>query len=293
MFGLSIVGIGSYILNSSWGNLDKSFFNGWCTILILFGFFVLLISIFGCLGILHQVKRDGCWTGRKVLAVYVTILIGALAAEIYMAMTVSNTLLSLKSARSSLSTNTVLDYDAFENALAARFNTFFFGAASVCNDINFVWFWDFVNNKCPASVNQAHCQACNQYTITMCSAFSQLCYKDSSAFQYACPYVTCRSQMLTYVINQLGPFYYFTFFFMALQLAVLGLSCCLICFHDKDVDQEVRDRIRGSFYADIKLKSAYKSPDWQPDKKEKERESVAIEMLRTEPQSTSRTSQMA
>jgi len=59
MFALTLIALSIYIVVSDWGSLDKTFFEEWCIVLILFGIIVTLISSLGCTGVMNQTKSAG------------------------------------------------------------------------------------------------------------------------------------------------------------------------------------------------------------------------------------------
>ena len=75
----------------------------------------------------------GWWTGRRIISVYIMILMAALAAQLYIVVYLSNAVYSLRLARDSLCpTCKHLSYDKFETIASNRFDEFFFGGASAC-----------------------------------------------------------------------------------------------------------------------------------------------------------------
>lgn len=62
-----------------------------------------------------------------------------------------------------------------------------------------MWFWSFMEDICPPSMQRDDCQTCNSYGATFCGADEFTCYGGISApsgQSYGCPYVICREGYL-------------------------------------------------------------------------------------------------
>lgn len=57
--GLSLIALAIVVLASDWGSLDRDFFLGWSILVIFFGFFLMLSSAIGYMGVRFQKKRIG------------------------------------------------------------------------------------------------------------------------------------------------------------------------------------------------------------------------------------------
>eukprot|EP01041_Mallomonas_annulata_P012025 gene12025-25193_t len=236
MFAIAIIAIASYLMASQWGDLDSAFFTGWGVVLVLFGVAVSLVSFLGCFAVLFQIQRKGRWTGRRIISVYLLILLLALLAELYVVVTLSATINSLRESKASLCTGCKpLYYDLFEKAISNRFNDFYFASVTTCGDKKFAWFYLWVNKNCPIEITQSRCQSCHPYSITSCAADRDTC---SSENLFACPYDLCRKQILSFLINQIGPLSYFTIAFTGFQLILMTLGCCICCYNEAETDDE-------------------------------------------------------
>lgn len=115
------------------------------------------------------------------------------------------------------SSSTSVPFSSVERLLENKFNSFYFGMASSCQGESslllktltrynlllievFLWFWRVVNTVCPPQLDQARCQACYSFSVTMCSADQDSCYSTASTVDnYRCPYMQCRAELLEYV----------------------------------------------------------------------------------------------
>lgn len=115
-----------------------------------------------------------------------------------------------------------LPYATYEGFLSKEFNRFFFGATSDCSStflsINlfssftfpskllaavhvetlYLWFFSWINDHCPATMDQMNCQGCFDYSLTFCEANQNLCYKNPEEGNIYCPYTICRYGILSY-----------------------------------------------------------------------------------------------
>jgi hypothetical protein len=140
------MGVIIFALSSEWGSLDRGFFLGGGIVVLLFWLLVFLISITGCIGVNRQTKRSGCWTGRRVMALYQLTLLLTIIGDIWVVTRLMVYVQSLEDADASLlvgAPSGPLPYDSLEEDVADRFNQFFFGATESCADAKFIFFWSW------------------------------------------------------------------------------------------------------------------------------------------------------
>lgn len=227
-----------FALSSEWGTLDRGFFLGGGVVTLLFWLFIFLISVIGCIGVNRQTKREGCWTGRRIMALYQLTLLLTIIVCIWV---VSRLLIYLKifeDANDSLAPGSEpVPYDSLETSVADRFNQFFFSATTTCTDPKFIFFWSWVDDHCEGVITQESCMGCGDYSITMCTADEELCFGQGDISK--CPYDLCRSGVLEYLILYLRPAGTYMLAFTAFQFTLMFFNCLLICFTEKDTLQTV------------------------------------------------------
>ena len=93
------------------------------------------------------------------------------------------------------------DFDFYENAIAKRFNEFYFSSITTCTDSKYAFFWGFIDDHCPVEMSTQNCVKCYDYSITTCPADESTCFSDSMYSSDACPYNICRAPVLDYLIS--------------------------------------------------------------------------------------------
>jgi hypothetical protein len=126
-----------YLWFANWGSLGKDFFIRFGFVSLLFGLALSILSCIGCQGINNQTRKfggKGFWTGRKIVAVHLSLLILGLIGEIYVLKTALDATQRFDESYQSLSGSpaTYPPYVSFESMIAQKFNDFFFGASSTC-----------------------------------------------------------------------------------------------------------------------------------------------------------------
>ncbi|CAE7669480.1 unnamed protein product [Symbiodinium microadriaticum] len=227
------------VMVSDWGSLDRGFFLGWCIVVILFSVLILMISLLGCMGVSHQSEQLSCWTGRRILALYQLSLLATIIGNLWMVTKLIILVRGLDATYSDLtSADDTVDYGRFEEAVADRFNEFFFSAAATCTDSKYAWFWSWVDDHCPVSIGQARCMACGDYSVTTCPADEDLCYAQSGGMD-KCPYDQCRAGVLDYLISYMEPLNVALLVIAVFQLCIMVLTCMLICYTPQDTVEQM------------------------------------------------------
>jgi hypothetical protein len=278
LFGLLFVALACYLWFANWGNLDPGFFLGSGLIAALFGISVIMISCLASQGIKYQTFKQpltddqlnklpndvrynnlkpvhGFWTGRKIVFLYLMLLIGILVGLVWL---LSYSLTAVQNFQSNYDI-LLADPDAnppyanLEGQIAEKFNTFFFGAASSCSASLYLWFWNWVNNNCPSDMNQSHCQGCYDYSITTCTANENLCYQYSSGDGTYCPYSKCRADILGYMQKRIKPFSYVVLSLCCFQLVLILFTLMIFCFHPRDDSSKMIEKA-GTITAPVRVK---------------------------------------
>mmetsp|Transcript_16061 Transcript_16061/g.26945 ORF Transcript_16061/g.26945 Transcript_16061/m.26945 type:complete len:282 (-) Transcript_16061:2515-3360(-) len=235
------IGFVVFALSSEWGSLDRGFFLGGGLVALLFWLLVFLISLIGCIGVNRQTKRYGCWTGRRIMALYQLTLLLTIVGDIWAVTRLMTYVKSFEEADESLAPGAQpLPYDSLEASVADRFNQFFFSATTTCTDAKFIFFWSWVDDHCEGVVTQNACMGCGDYSITMCAADQDSCVLGEEVGDLSrCPYQLCRRGVLQYLIKYMRPAGSYVLAFTVFQVFLMLLSCLLICFTEKDSLQTV------------------------------------------------------
>jgi len=91
-----------------------------------------------------------------------------------------------------------VDYGPLESQFANRMNNIFFAASDCSPDVDFSWFWRWVDEHCAhAGVQENNC-ACDSYNGRFCVVDEYGCGAGSID---VCPYELCRSGAVTYMLG--------------------------------------------------------------------------------------------
>ena len=206
--GLLLLGVALYLWIAEWGDgLVKGFFLGAGLTIALLGMIVCAMAFLGCQGVNNQTWKQGYWSGRKVMGIYLTFII---TAFVFMVGIVT---VALSNADDFAITSDELKADptfypeltGMEDFFQDKFNKFFFGASSSCENSMYLWFWHWINDNCDESLRQEYCQGCYYYSPTQCPADESQCF-DADIPRHenpACPYTACRVGLLNYFLFRL------------------------------------------------------------------------------------------
>lgn len=232
-----------FALASEWGSLDRGFFLGGGIAALLFWLLIFIISMIGGIGVNRQTKRYGCWTGRRIMALYQLTLVLTIIGDIWAVTRVMTYVKSFEDVEDNLAMgvkSSDLPYDSIESSVADRFNQFFFSATTTCTDAKFIFFWSWIDDHCEGVLTQQDCMGCADYSITMCTADQDTCLLGEKAGDVSkCPYELCRQGVLQYLLKYLRPIGEYALTFTIFQFFLMLLSCFLICFTEKDSLQNV------------------------------------------------------
>lgn len=242
--GFFICGFAVYLLFADWGEgLVAGFFVGTGIIFFELGLILLGVAVIGCQGINNQILKYGFCSGRKVLAVYMLLIILGLVFLGVLVLEGLTNVHKFTDVVDVLETGPTSPPElvGIEPLLEDKFNSFFFGAANSCEADLYLWFWDWVNDNCPAQLSQLNCQACYSFSATICIADEDTCY-NSGVPEYessACPYTVCRQELLSYLIKRIKPFSYVAFGVACFQIVVIAAVLMLICYHPRDTLEQI------------------------------------------------------
>lgn len=236
--GFFLFGIGLWFVFDDWGNIEPSFFLGMGICVTLSGVIIGCLAWTGQQGVLFQTKIVGTfWSGRKLLAFYNVMLFLIICAElfiIYISLSVLNDLMSTYADIMTKPEDQWPAIDGFEKQIGSKFNLFFFGAATSCQDPKFILLWDFVDKKCPDAISSTRCRGCGDNYITQCYADANQCMDVQNGDGGACAYSICRKNFLTFFIKNLYPIAYAVLAFIVFQIIMFLMGVILLCYTKRD-----------------------------------------------------------
>ncbi len=154
------------------------------------------------------------------------------------------------------------EYDKFERIIAPKFNGNYF--SGLCQDFPAnSWFLEWVGENCPVTMTLASCaytptslkdSVCNDdassctavgtFDPMACCPDDGMCtaaydnFIENEIFNVpdltACPYQQCRMQTLAYVVDTMEPVLTYLQFVVYALIAVVFLTCLLICYNPRD-----------------------------------------------------------
>lgn len=238
--GLIILILGLLLIFYPWGEADPGFFYSAGICLTLFSFVILSISWLGSMAYRYKEVATGKMTGKRILGIYFTFLIGLLCSEVFFVdfgMKLIAELTWTSGRFKNLKPGQVAAPAFFESYLLQSFNAFFFGAVRAvgCRDEQFMFLWKFLEYYCP-QIQYKYCQACYPDRPTQCLAYKPLCYADEynngqgPGLGPQCPYAICRGQILDFVNDKSKIFVYCLLGLLILHLLLMVLVVILFCF---------------------------------------------------------------
>lgn len=111
-------------------------------------------------------------------------------------------------------------------------NTLFFAASNCASkDVDYAWFWKWINDNCAdVGVQEIYC-ACESYNENLCNVDEQGCGADSIDF---CPYELCRSGALSYLLELLEALFFLNIVIIIVHFIQVLLNGLLICYLQHD-----------------------------------------------------------
>ena len=218
----------------------------------LFGSLLLLLPMIGSMGLqysnLYIGQPNKLWTARRIFIVYALVSLLVLIAEIYYIYEAFLAYKEMTNAKAkinsftddyfgSISSNDI-PFGVYEKFLSDQFNIFYWGATQGCTNSKYALFWTFIGNNCKASINMANCKKCNTYSVQICEVDYETCSSSSSS-SIACPYTACRSNIITYIVNNIMPVSYWVLAFTIIQ-GLLIIIAIVIAVETKTITQNVR-----------------------------------------------------
>lgn len=247
------------ILVGQWAGFDPNTWRNFCTINLIIGGVLLLMTVFGCIGAVNQTEREGYCSGRRLLATYLVLLIALLVVVIQITMDSTQITDSIEM---TLQQPGRTEYDAFETKIAPRFNGYYFDALCETYPEN-SWYMGWIDDNCPASVGLSTCAMaepsslkdqvcdgsrgrCNRdpFSTEDCCPDEIMCdaaiadWKDNGVYDKvalsACPYHQCRRQALRYIMDEVQGAKMYAWTVVYILIAVVFLTGLLICYRPRD-----------------------------------------------------------
>ena len=255
--GLIVALISGLVYSGQWPEFERETYAEWCYWGMGIGFVVIFVTVLGCIGSANQVQREGCCPGRCVLGYYQILLVGSIVAFMFVGLFLKSTIDSIQF---TLDKNGDTEYDKFEIDISSRFNSNYF--AALCSEFpENTWFLDWSDTICPATMNYeekcfiprskrdplADRDVCEAFTAcesepfnpTFCCPDEQACSAETWG-KAACPYEQCRTEALNWLVEKMEPVYDFFLAVGYISMAMMLLTCLLICYNPKDtVEKEL------------------------------------------------------
>lgn len=137
---VGIIAASLYVLLSKWGPVDSSFLVGPCVTLLVYGLILFGGSVLGHLGLQYQYRREGVFTHKFVLSLFLAFQLACIAVEVYSLVSAARVSTEYRAKSEELAArpttwyadaklNSVM-YAATEKYYANLFNNLFFGASA-------------------------------------------------------------------------------------------------------------------------------------------------------------------
>lgn len=165
----------------------------------------------------------------RILFLYIFFQIAVILLSVVLTAELRTVYLYFKDVSASPASYTV-ESAVSESYFSYIFNQGYFSASAGCLSKATKFFWTFIKDNCPSTIQQDRCQRCYFYTTTLCQADSFSCYQGVETGP-TCPYTICRSGLLTWAIAQLKLFYALGVAFSVYQTLVIVLVIAYLAIH--------------------------------------------------------------
>jgi hypothetical protein len=187
-------------------------------------------------GLNTQFKREGVFTHKFILGLYILVQIACITVEVWAFVETARVITSFKNISDSLAVGDSVEFNSYENYLSNLFNNLFFGSAGSCTAVRTVTFWEWVNNHCGAGLQKSVCLKCYEFSVSSCQADQNVCYAAAGADSYACPYNICRMNMLSWFVDQVRFVEITGMSIIIFQCLLTILVALLIVHHEVKID---------------------------------------------------------
>jgi hypothetical protein len=240
VIGITIIGISIWIkgISNNGTSIYQTFFQTYIVMTSLFGTLLIILPFVGSMGIQYSALYIGSpnriWTAKRIFILYVLVSLFILIAEIfylyeaflaYKEMTHANKqITSYSDDYVSMTSISNIPLGTYEKILSNQFNIYYWGAAQECNN-RYTLFWSWINSNCNDGISSTNCKKCNDYSVQLCEVDYETCTSISSS---ACPYISCRSNIIKYIVDNIMPLSYWILAFTILQFLLITIAIIII-----------------------------------------------------------------
>lgn len=236
VLSLAIIGGSLYVMLVSWGPVNSDFLYGPCITAMMYGVLNLGGAILGFLGLKYQYMRQGVFTHRLILSLFIFVQVTCIAVEIWTYVAGAKIVTNFHSISSSLAQGNVVPFDSHETYLAYLFNNLFFGSAGSCTAVRTIFFWSWIHDNCPSGLQESVCLKCFPFSVGSCQADQNMCYSSTNQDGYTCPYTICRQPILSYFVNKVDIVEICAIALITFQCFLVILVAILIVHHEVKID---------------------------------------------------------
>ncbi len=208
----------------------------------------ILCTFCGCCGAFNQVIRKGVCSGRRILCFHQLLLLAVFASCVFLSNKLQLREMSIELVIEDI--EKYQEYDSFEYHLDAYFNGAYFEAicaTSQDQDRSTEWVLDWIDKKCPKSMQQEKCavsddereETCGTlscpapiWRLDRCCPSEELCLVEGN--KKACPYNRCRGPVLNQVRSLVKPALVSLRIVGIISSVMVVLTCLLICYNPRD-----------------------------------------------------------
>jgi len=160
-FSLGIMFVGAYVQTSDWGSFADTRLADISFSMILVGIISIILSIVDLIGMCKQhVSKK---LGRRILITHYLCVLLSVFFELYSLSWIMHSSSNLSRVKHEFRSDVKVDYGPLESQFANRMNSIFFAASDCSPDVDFLWFWRWVDEHCAhAGVQEINC-ACDSY----------------------------------------------------------------------------------------------------------------------------------
>lgn len=231
--GLGVVILCIWFLTlDSTEDLDPQLYLTLAVLLLVTGILMFFLAMMGCVGAIFQTDRTGLFQGRRTLSIYQLLLFGVTIGQFYTSVYTYNAYVTLEEVEVLLKDGNNVVYDDFEVEYAEKFNAFYIDTLDT--QTKHSWFWDWIDDNCLSSMGTAQCSYLDY--SNECPDLDA-CALDTTSSE--CPYDLCRLASVDSLVSRLGPFASYSVFVSLFSVALMVLTCLLICYNPRDSQHEI------------------------------------------------------
>lgn len=239
LFSLGTMGVGAYMQTHDWGSLSGTHVADISTIMLLIGFVFMILTIMNLFGMCAQniVNQRNFLSGRRVLLAHYFSILAVVLLELYSLSWIMHSKSDLRHAKHLLGSGIEVSYGSLETQFANRMNAAFFAASDcVSTDVDYTWFWNWIDDNCAnVGVQEMYC-ACESYNENLCTVDEHGCGAGSLD---VCPYELCRLGALSYILGFLKALFILNIVITIVHFSQVLLNGSLVCYMQHDSMYEI------------------------------------------------------